>query len=49
LAIPEMVHVAVPPDSAVVEVVHDVAPPVPLTFQMTVPVGVAPAPVMVAV
>jgi hypothetical protein len=45
----EIVQVAFPEESVVVEVEHDVAPPVPLTLQMTVPVGVAPDPVRVAV
>jgi hypothetical protein len=47
--IDEMVHVAVPAANVVVEVEQDVTPPVPLTLQMTVPVGVAPAPERVAV
>jgi hypothetical protein len=36
------VHVAVPELSVVVEEVHSVRPPVPLTDQVTVPVGVIP-------
>jgi hypothetical protein len=44
-----MVQVATPPEREVVEEEHEVVPPVPLTLQMTDPVGVAPAPVRVAV
>jgi hypothetical protein len=35
-----MVQVAVPPLSVVVELVHEVIPAVPVTDQVTVPVGV---------
>jgi hypothetical protein len=45
----ETVHVAVPAANVVVEVEHAVTPPVPLTLQVTVPVGVAPVPEIVAV